>query len=105
IAAGGMFWITSGRMREREFRDRILSGKDKWKEKGYVSRNKITGDLFRVTADGKLANLQAWGAGAILLVGLYLLNIIRNANLGLLAAGLVMYIILNLAVQCISLFR
>ncbi len=105
IAAGGMFWITSGRMREREFRDRILSGKDKWKEKGYVSRDKTAGELFRVTADGKLANLQAWGAGAILLVGLYLLDIIRDVNLGLLAAGLVMYIILNLAVQCVSLFR
>ncbi len=105
IAAAGGFLIISGRMKEREFRDRILSGTDKWEEKGYVSRDKTAGDLFRVIVDGKLANLQAWGAGAILLVELYILFIIRNVNLSSLVVGLVIYIILNLTVQCVSLFK
>lgn len=105
IAAAGWFLITSGRMREREFRNRILSGKDKWKEMGWVSRNKTTEDLFRTMADGKLANLQAWGAGAILLVELYLLELIRDVKLRVLLAGLGLYVILNLIIQCVSFYK
>ena len=104
IAAAGVFRLMSGRVREREFRDRILSEKNEWKEKGYVSWNKTAGDLFEIIAEGKLVILQIWGAGAILLVWL-LLDCIRTGRMGMVLAGAVIYIILNLAVQTVSLLK
>ena len=104
IAAAGVFRLMSGRVREREFRDRILSEKNEWKEKGYVSWNKTAGDLFQILAEGKMVILQTWGAGAILLVWL-LLDCIRTGRMGMVLAGAVIYIILNLAVQTVSLLK
>lgn len=104
IAAAGVFRLMSGRVREREFRDRILSEKNEWKEKGYVSWNKTAGDLFQILAEGKMVILQTWGAGAILLVWL-LLDCIRTGKMGMVLAGAVIYIILNLAVQTVSLLK
>ena len=104
IAAAGVFRLMSGRVREREFRDRILSEKNEWKEKGYVSWNKTAGDLFQILAEGKMVILQTWGAGAILLVWL-LLDCIRTGRVGMVLAGAVIYIILNLAVQTVSLLK
>ena len=104
IAAAGVFRLMSGRVREREFRDRILSEKNEWKEKGYVSWNKTAGDLFQILAEGKMVILQTWGAGAILLVWL-LLDCIRIGRMGMVLAGAVIYIILNLAVQTVSLLK
>ena len=104
IAAAGVFRLMSGRVREREFQDRILSEENEWKGKGYVSWNKTAGDLFQILAEGKMVILQTWGAGAILLVWL-LLDCIRTGKMGMVLAGAVIYIILNLAVQTVSLLK
>ena len=104
IAAAGVFRLMSGRVREREFQDRILSEENEWKGKGYVSWNKTAGDLFQILAEGKMVILQTWGAGAILLVWL-LLDCIRIGRMGMVLAGAVIYIILNLAVQTVSLLK
>ncbi len=105
IAAAGVLQIIPGRPKEREFRDRIVSEKDKWKETGRTSLDETVGELFAQTADGRLTNLQAWGAGAILLVGSCLLYISGNAEAGFLLAAIMIYIILNLAVQCVSFYN
>ena len=104
IAAAGVFRLMSGRVREREFQDRILSEENEWKGKGYVSWNKTAGDLFQILAEGKMVILQTWGAGAILLVWL-LLDCIRTGRIGMVLAGAVIYIILNLAVQTVFLLK
>lgn len=104
IAAAGVFRLMSGRVREREFQDRILSEANEWKEKGYASWNKTAGDLFEILAEGKMVILQTWGAGAILLVWL-LLDCIRTGRTGMALAGAVIYIILNLAVQTVFLLK
>ena len=104
IAAAGVFRLMSGRVREREFQDRILSEENEWKGKGYVSWNKTAGDLFQILAEGKMVILQTWGAGAILLVWL-LLDCIRTGRTGMALAGAVIYIILNLAVQTVFLLK
>ena len=104
IAAAGVFRLMSGRVREREFQDRILSEENEWKGKGYVSWNKTAGDLFQILAEGKMVILQTWGAGAILLVWL-LLDCIRTGRIGMVLAGAVIYIILNLALQTVFLLK
>lgn len=104
IAAAGVFRLMSGRVRERKFQDRILSEENEWKGKGYVSWNKTAGDLFQILAEGKMVILQTWGAGAILLVWL-LLDCIRTGRIGMVLAGAVIYIILNLAVQTVFLLK
>ena len=104
IAAAGVFRLMSGRVREREFQDRILSEENEWKGKGYVSWNKTAGDLFQILAEGKMVILQTWGAGAILLVWL-LLDCIRTGRIGMVLAGAVIYIILNLTVQTVFLLK
>lgn len=104
IAAAGVFKLMSGRVRETEFKERILSGKEEWKAKGYVSWNQTSGELFQVLAEGKLVNLQVWGAGAILLAWL-LMDSIRTGRNGMALAGAVIYIILNLTVQTVSLLK
>ena len=104
IAAAGVFRLMSGRVREREFRDRILSEKNEWKEKGYVSWNKTAGDLFSNPCRRENGDSPDMGSRRHLLVWL-LLDCIRTGRMGMVLAGAVIYIILNLAVQTVSLLK
>lgn len=97
-------FLLDAQVREYAFQNMILDRKAEWTEKGYVSWNKTAGELVKIFIEGKRTNLQAWGAGAILLIWILLDSIITGES-GWVLAGVAVYIFVNLAVQRASVLK
>lgn len=101
IAAAGTIWLMSGKLKEEEFRQQILKKREVWEERGYLSADKTVRELLQTFTEGKRANLQAWGGGAVLLVCVALEYIRTGVRGGVIAAAVV-YVVINLVVQAFS---